>query len=624
MPGWAPRRTPRWRWSSGATACWWPAPSTGPRTRPRWLGPSRSASRPAGPPGWPVGSRRATTPGRPRPPRAAPTSWSRPETPRGPLGGRRCSVALIFDGILLLAAAAARAAGAGSGGGWHVRPAGETGHGPGRDGLGLAGVSGVVVAALSLPLVFVVVQAAQTGWSELEAVLFRRLTATLLLNTVRLTVTVTIAAALVGTATAWLVERTDLPARRVLGVLLVLPVAVPDFVVGFGWVQLAPAVSGFGGAVLVMTFAVYPFVHLPVAASLRRADPAEEEVARSLGLAIVGGSLVVALVVLAEYGAFELLGYQTFTTTIFTEYDNFRTATAGALAVVLVALSLAVLAAEGATRTEGQVARTGSGAARSPVRHRLGRATPAALAACLTVVALSLGVPLGEIVSLAVRAGRASLPGAASVASALGHTVAFSAPAGVLATVAALPVAILSVRHPGPLARLLERSSYLILGLPGIVVALGLVYMAEHVAAGALYQSPVLLVVAYGLLFFPLALVAVRAALAQAPVRLEEVARSLGRSRLRVLATITVPLVAPGLAVAFALVLLEAMTELTATLVLIPPSTQTLSTQFWALQTNGFEGQAAVYAAVIVALAAVPAAVLGRFFDRLPGQAGRS
>jgi len=533
-----------------------------------------------------------------------------------------------------------------------VRPAGATGHGPVLDALGLVGrerrrppiglavVSGVVVAALSLPLVFVVVQAAQTGWSELEAVLFRRLTATLLLNTVRLTVTVTIAAALVGTATAWLVERTDLPARRVLGVLLVLPVAVPDFVVGFGWVQLAPAVSGFGGAVLVMTFAVYPFVHLPVAASLRRADPAEEEVARSLGLgpvrtfvrvtlgqlrvAIVGGSLVVALVVLAEYGAFELLGYQTFTTTIFTEYDNFRTATAGALAVVLVALSLAVLAAEGATRTEGQVARTGSGAARSPVRHRLGRATPAALAACLTVVALSLGVPLGEIVSLAVRAGRASLPGAASVASALGHTVAFSAPAGVLATVAALPVAILSVRHPGPLARLLERSSYLILGLPGIVVALGLVYMAEHVAAGALYQSPVLLVVAYGLLFFPLALVAVRAALAQAPVRLEEVARSLGRSRLRVLATITVPLVAPGLAVAFALVLLEAMTELTATLVLIPPSTQTLSTQFWALQTNGFEGQAAVYAAVIVALAAVPAAVLGRFFDRLPGQAGRS
>jgi len=509
-----------------------------------------------------------------------------------------------------------------------------------RPPIALVGISGLIVAALCVPLVFVVVQAVQSGWSELQPVLFRRLTATLLFNTVRLAVVVTLAAAVVGTGTAWLVERTDLPLRRVLGVLLVLPVAVPDFVVGFGWVRVAPAVSGFPGAVLVMTFAVYPFVHLPVAASLRRADPAHEEVARSVGLgplrtflrvslaqvrlAVVGGSLIVALVVLAEYGAFELLGYQTFTTTIFTEYDNFRTATAGALALVLAALGLAVLAAEAATRSGGRVARMGSGAPRSPVRHRLGRATPAAMAACLVVLALALGVPLGEIVSLAVEAGRASLPGTASVASALGHTLAFSAPAGVVATLAALPVATLTLRHPCRLARLFERTSYLILGLPGIVVALGLVYVAEHVAVGILYQSPVLLVAAYALMFFPLALVSVRSALAQAPVRLEEVARSLGRSRLQVLGTLTVPLAAPGLAVAFSLVLLEAMTELTSTLVLIPPNTQTLSTQFWALQTNGFEGQAAIYAAVIIALAVVPAALLGRVFDRFPGTAGRS
>ena len=164
-----------------------------------------------------------------------------------------------------------------------------------------------------------------------------------------------------GTATAWLVERTDLPGRRFFAVLFVLADRVPDFVVSFGWVQLAPGISGFPGAVLVMTFAVYPFVYLPVAASLRRADPAEEEVARSLGsdpsatfwkvtlgqvrLAVVGGSLVVALVILAEYGAFEILRYQTFTTEIFTEYHNFRTATAAALSLVLVVLSLVVLGA---------------------------------------------------------------------------------------------------------------------------------------------------------------------------------------------------------------------------------------------------------------------------------------
>jgi iron(III) transport system permease protein len=181
-----------------------------------------------------------------------------------------------------------------------------------------------------------------------------------------------------------------------------------------------------------------------------------------------------------------------------------------------------------------------------------------------------------------------------------------------------VPVAVLSLRHPSRLSRLFEKGSYLILGLPGIVIALALVYFTERYAGGNLYESPVLLIAAYSLMFFPLALVSVRASLAQSPVRLEEVARSLGRRRLEVLRRVTLPLVAPGLAVGFCLVFLEAITELTATLVLIPPSTETLSTQFWAFQTNGYYGQAALYAAVMIALAAVPGYALGRWFDRLP------
>jgi iron(III) transport system permease protein len=502
--------------------------------------------------------------------------------------------------------------------------------------LALGTTSALVVAVLALPLAFLVLQAVQTGWSELHRVLFRSLSATLLWNTLSLTVVVTALCALVGTGTAWLVERTDLPLRRLFAVLLVLPIAVPDFVVSFGWVQLAPGISGFSGAVLVMTFAVYPFVYLPVAAALRRADPAEEEVARSLGqgpvatffrvtvpqvrLAVVGGSLVVALVVLAEYGAFEILRYRTFTTEIFTEYHNFQGATAAALSLVLVVLSLLVLGAEGASRGRGRVARVGAGAPRPPSRHRLGRTAPLALAAVTSVVALSLGVPFGEIVSLLHAAGGASLPGAVSTGSALLHTLLYSVPAGLLATAAAVPLAALSLRHPSRPAAALERSAYLVLGLPGIVIALSLVYVAERYAAGALYGSPALLIAAYSIMFFPLALVAVRASLAQAPVRLEEVARSLGRPRLEVFARVTLPLVAPGLAVAFALVFLEALTELTATLVLVPPNTETLSTQFWALQTNGYYGQAALYALIIVGVAAVPGYVLGRWFDRLPGQ----
>ena len=159
----------------------------------------------------------------------------------------------------------------------------------------------------------------------------------MLWNTVRLTVVVTVLCAIIGTLAAYCVERTDLPGRHVWAVLVVMPFAIPDFVVSFGWSSLLPWVSGYRGAVLVMTLAVYPLVYLPVAASLRGADTAQEEIARSLGAsrlvtffritfgqarrAILGGCLLVALVILAEYGAFEILGYQTFTTEIFSEFS---------------------------------------------------------------------------------------------------------------------------------------------------------------------------------------------------------------------------------------------------------------------------------------------------------------
>jgi iron(III) transport system permease protein len=177
------------------------------------------------------------------------------------------------------------------------------------------------------------------------------------------------------------------------------------------------------------------------------------------------------------------------------------------------------------------------------------------------------------------------------------------------------------VRYPGRVSLILERSNYLVLAMPGLVIALALTYFTERYAAGFLYQSSTMLIVAYAIMFFPLALVAVRTSVAQAPASLEEVGRSLGRSRLEVLWRLTVPLAAPGLAAAFSLVFLEAVTELTATLVLIPTGAHTLATQFWSFQTNISYGQAAPYAGLMILIAAVPSYVLGRWFDRLPSRA---
>jgi iron(III) transport system permease protein len=152
--------------------------------------------------------------------------------------------------------------------------------------------------------------------------------------------------------------------------------------------------------------------------------------------------------------------------------------------------------------------------------------------------------------------------------------------------------------------------------MPGLVVALALAYFSEQHADNFAYQTAPMLIFAYALMFFPLALVGVRASVAQAPAALEEVAGSLGVKRHRVLLRVTLPLIAPGLGAAFCLVFLSCVTELTATLILIPNGVQTLATQFWAYQTNLSYGQAAPFALLIIAIAALPAYFLERFFDR--------
>jgi iron(III) transport system permease protein len=501
-----------------------------------------------------------------------------------------------------------------------------------RRPVALIAASLAVACVLALPLVFLLIEARGAGTATVVHLIFRRLTADLLWNTVRLTVVVTALCAVIGTAAAWCVERTNLPGRRVWAVLVVVPLAIPDFVVSFGWASLWTWVQGFRGAVVVMTLAVYPLVYLPVAASLRAADPGQEEVARSLGVgrvrtfvrvtlaqargAILGGCLLVALVLLAEYGAFEILGYQTFTTEIFTEFNvSFSIPAACALSLVLVLLSLLVLAGEGMLRGRGRVARGGPLAARQMPPHRLGRATLPVLAGFALLTALALGVPVGASLYWIFEGGAHAIAGVSLAAAAL-HTAMYAIGAGVLDTVAALPIALLAIRHPSRLRFLLERSTYLVLAIPGVVAAFALSYFAERYANGFLYQSAPLLVVCYAIMFFPLALVGVKASLARAPASLDEMARSLGQRRLAVLWRVTLRLAGPGLAAAFCLVFLSVVTELTATLLLIPTGVQTLATQFWAYETNLSYGQAAPFALVMIAVAAVPSYVLGRFFDR--------
>ena len=198
---------------------------------------------------------------------------------------------------------------------------------------------------------------------------------------------VVVLAAAIGTGAAWLTERTALPARRVWTVLLVLPVAIPDFVVGYAWHSFAPRLTPLLGATIVMTLGTYPLVYLPVAAALRalgpgargdRAQPGRAAAWRAfrrvtlplIRPAVLGGAILVVLTVISEYGAFEILRYQTFTTEIFTEFQ-FDPAAAGALSIPLVALGLLVLLAEQLVPAPA-VATTAPRRSARPMRARAG------------------------------------------------------------------------------------------------------------------------------------------------------------------------------------------------------------------------------------------------------------
>ena len=170
-------------------------------------------------------------------------------------------------------------------------------------------------------------------------------------------------------------------------------------------------------------------------------------------------------------------------------------------------------------------------------------------------------------------------------------------------------MAALAVRYPGLLSSLLERITYVGFALPGIAVALGLVFFGANFA-GFLYQSLGLLILAYGILFLPAAVGSLRSSLLQVSPGVEEAARSLGRGPLKVFVTVTLPLVGPGIGAGAALVFLLTMKELPATLILQPIGFSTLATSVWSAAAEAFFARAAAPALLLIAVSAGPLAFL--------------
>jgi iron(III) transport system permease protein len=486
----------------------------------------------------------------------------------------------------------------------------------------------VLVALIALiPLFFVVAYAISVGWDDAVRLLIRPRIGELLWNTTRLALACMTLSAVIGTAAAWLVERTDLPGRRLWNVLLIVPLAIPAFVNSYGWISLTYAVEGYAGALLIVTLSYFPLVYLPVSAALRGLDPALEETAHALGHgrwrtflrvvlpqlrpAMLGGALLVGLHLLAEFGALQMLRFPTFTTAIYDQYESsFNGPAANMVAGVLVLCCLLLLLGELRLRGRARYARLGAGAPRPANPARLGLLTGPVLLALTGLTVLALGVPLGSLVYWLVTGSSAAFP-LETLVTATATSVGLAGAAALTTTVLALPVAWLCVRYPGRVGTLLERATYFGNALPGIVVALALVTISI-VATEPLYQTVPLLVIGYVILFLPRAMVSVRAAIAQVPPVLGDVAHALGATPAATLWRVTLPLIARGLGAGAALVFLAGVPELTATLLLSPTGTLTLATEFWRNTSAVAYGGAAPYAALMVLISAPATYLLTR------------
>ncbi len=483
----------------------------------------------------------------------------------------------------------------------------------------------VVVLGLLLPLWYLAQRAAERGAGFVARELIQPRTAALVGRTALLVLVVTAACVVLGVGFAVLIRRTDIPARRMLTVALTLPLAMPSYLLSYLWVSAVPGIAGFWGAALVLTCVSYPLIMMPTMAALARADPAQEEVARSLGLngvavlcrvtlrqarsAIAAGALLVALYVLSDFGAVAAMRYEAFTWVIYGAYrSGFNPARAAVLSLVLLIFAVALVVAEHRARGRAAAARIGSGAARPAPVNRLGRWRAAALLPVAVVLGAAIVVPFAELGNWLLAGGVRFDAG--RWWSALGSTIWLSAAAALVCTVAALPLGVLAARHRTRATRVLEGAAYLSHGLPSIVVAIAMVSVGVLLLRPIYQQSP-LLILAYAVLFVPLAVGSIRAAVESAPIRLEEVARSLGRGPVHAFFTVTARGALPAIAAGAALVLLTCMKELPVTLLLHPTGTSTLATELWGHSFVSDYAEAAPYAAALLVFAAIPTAVLG-------------
>jgi iron(III) transport system permease protein len=484
---------------------------------------------------------------------------------------------------------------------------------------------GLLAALTSIaPLAYLFDIASDRGLDFVWDEIWQQRTIELVTRSLFLAASVSIASVLISVPAAWLVTRGDIPFRSGWRVLLALPLAIPSYLAAFAWISWRPSMAGFTGAFVVLTLVTYPYVFLPVCAALSRLNPAIEEIAvihgrgRSLQLillaarqvrgSIATGALLVALYVLSDFGAIATMRYDAFTWVIYSSYrSGFNPSRAAILAIVLVLIALVLLFGEKILRGQNESHLSARSVDANP-RHRVS-IKPVAITFLSTIIIFALAFPIWRVVTWVYRYG--SEDSMADIATALWHSVFFSGLAALATIQLALPIGILAGRYPSRSTTLLEQSTYVTHALPGIVIAISMVFLGVRLLEPIYLRTP-LLVIAYVALFLPVAVGSIRSAAEQIPDSLDEVSRSLRLSQWAIVRRVTLPLLAPGLLSAGALVMLAGMKELPATMLLRPTGSETLATRLWTYTSVSDYAGAGPYALAIIVFVSIPTAIASR------------
>jgi iron(III) transport system permease protein len=452
---------------------------------------------------------------------------------------------------------------------------------------------------------------------------------------------------ILGIAAAWLVERSDLPGRRIWRVLLALPLAIPGYVAAICYIILLrrggvldrllidyagmargevplPPLYNLGGAILIIGLVTYPYIYLPTAAALRSVDRSLEEAARMSGRsgwqtfrrialplvlpAVAGGALLVGLYVLSDFGTVAMLRYRTFTTAIYNQFTGqIDRSGAAILSMVLILLALPLLFGENwFSRRQRRL--TSDTAWRPRQLARLGRWRWPALLFVATVALLALGLPLLVLGGLSVQgwlfpteADRIWGINNEGILTFGFNSLLVATSAATFATILAMGPLYLAVRFPSRGSRLLLTLSRSPFALPGIIIGLAFVLLINRWLP-LIYGTIFALVFAFIFRLLPQSLSTGESALRSVAPSLEEAARTMGVSPGRVFWRVTLPVAAPGIAASWALVFITAMKELPTAILLRPPGFDTLPVRIWAAASESVHTQAAPPAFLLIVL----------------------